>query len=58
MADKRKGKGYAGKITNSSVMVVEAPFTQGKTEHGTVKRGTDIRKKQASPEERKNTERK
>lgn len=45
MADKRKGKGYAGKITNTSVMVVEAPFTQGKAEHGTVKRGTDLRKK-------------
>lgn len=45
MAKEKKGKGYAGRITNSSVMVVEAPITQAKNEHGTVKRGTDLRKK-------------
>lgn len=45
MANEKKGKGYAGKISNSSVQVVQAPFTQTKVNHGTVKRGTDLRKK-------------
>lgn len=38
-----KGKGYAGRISNSGVQVVQAPFTQTKQNHGTVTRGDDLR---------------
>lgn len=43
MANQKGGKGYAGKISNSSVQVVKAPFQQSSKQNGTVKRGDDLR---------------
>lgn len=40
---KSKGKGYIGKISNSGVQVVQAPFQQTKQSHTTVKHGDDLR---------------
>lgn len=38
-----KGNGYIGKISNAGTQVVQAPFQPPKTNHGTVKRGDDLR---------------
>lgn len=43
MKDNGKGKGYIGKISNAGTQVVQAPFQSPKTNHGTVKRGDDLR---------------
>lgn len=44
MAEKKMTKpGYAGKIGNSGVINVKAPFAPGKKPAGKVKRGTDLR---------------
>lgn len=43
MKDSGKGKGYIGKISNAGTQVVQAPFQPPKTNHGTVKRGDDLR---------------
>ncbi len=40
MAEK---KGYAGSVKNTGSQYVQAPFSSGKKQNGTVKRGEDLR---------------